>query len=101
MPLPAAETAYWLLSLFRPGDADTVDWSRGAYATVDRTGRIESPVSQGELKKGVRMVAEGSVVFAASPLVGSTPDVAPEGFPHPVYRAGYGLAIAIQWRVTA
>jgi hypothetical protein len=41
------------------------------------------------------MVTEGSVLVAATEPRGSAADVAPEGFPHPVYRAGFALAIPI------
>ena len=49
----------------------------------------------GELKKQLPMVTEGSVVYAASPPSGSAPDVAPEGFAHPVFRAGFALSIPL------
>ena len=43
------------------------------------------------MKKNTRMVAEGSVlVSAAQNRKGAAADVAPEGFAHPVYRAGFG-----------
>ena len=95
---PAPETAaqpYWLLSLFVPASGDTVDWERGAYSMVARGGRVESPARSGDLKKLLNMVVEGSVVVAASDPRGSAADVAPDGFPHPVYRAGSAVAIPI------
>jgi len=92
---PAPVQPHWLLSLFSPAATDTVDWSRGNYAAVTRGGRVESPVRSGELKKQVQMVAEGSVVYAAAPPRGAAPDVAPDGFPHPVFRAGFALAIPL------
>jgi CRISPR type III-A-associated RAMP protein Csm4 len=95
---PAPETAYWLLSLFSPAAGDTVDWQRGSYALAERAGRIESPVRSGETKKVVRMVEEGSVLVAAAPPTGAAPDVAPEGFPHPVYRCGFALAVPVAYR---
>ena len=97
-PRPAPETAYWLLSLFSPAAGDTVDWQRGSYALAERGGRIESPVRSGEAKKVVRMVEEGSVLVAAAPPTGAAPDVAPEGFPHPVYRWGFALALPVPYR---
>jgi CRISPR/Cas system CSM-associated protein Csm4 (group 5 of RAMP superfamily) len=96
-----AETAYWLLSLFSPVESDGVDWSRGAYSIVDRHGRIESRVRYGDKKKPLRMVSEGSVLFAPDSPAGSAPDVAPDGFPHPVYRFGYAVSIPITWRLPA
>jgi CRISPR/Cas system CSM-associated protein Csm4 (group 5 of RAMP superfamily) len=95
------ETAYWLLSLFSPSPEDAVDWQRGNYSQVTRGGRVESPVRWGDQKKQVRMLAEGSVVFAGGLPRGSARDVAPDRFPHPVYRAGFAFAIPIPWRVTA
>ena len=102
-PLPAAPPApaagathpHWLLSLFTPGPSDSVDWARGSYSVIARGGRIESPVRSGEKKKQLPMVTEGSVVYAAAPPAGSAPDVAPEDFVHPVYRAGFALAIPL------
>ena len=41
------------------------------------------------------MVTEGSVLFASAPPKGSAPDVAPEGCAHPVFRAGFAVAIPI------
>jgi CRISPR type III-A-associated RAMP protein Csm4 len=98
-PQPAAQ-AYWLLSLFVPGPEDTVDWERGSYSLVARGGRVESPARSGELKKTLRMIAEGSVVIAAADPRGAAPDVAPDGFPHPVYRAGSAVAIPIPQAVS-
>lgn len=85
----------WLLSLFSPALADEVDWDRGNYTVLERGGRVESPVRWGELKKHVNMVSEGSVLYAASALRGAAPDVAPDGFAHPVFRAGFALAIPL------
>jgi hypothetical protein len=86
---------HWLLSLFSPAAADTVEWSRGNYSLIERGGRVESPAGSGALKKQVRMVAEGSVLYAGSALHGAAPDVAPDGFAHPVFRAGFALAIPL------
>lgn len=94
-------SAYWLLSLFSPAATDTVDWSRGSYSVLPRGGRVESPVRSGDLKKVVNMVAEGSVVLARNAILGTVSDVAPDGFPHEVYRSGFALAIPIRWQATA
>jgi CRISPR type III-A-associated RAMP protein Csm4 len=99
--VPASEQAHWLLSLYTPAENDAVDWKRGSYATVLRTGRIESSARWGEPKQPTTMIAEGSVLLASSDLRGSASNVAPEGFPHPVYRAGFALTISIPWRVAA
>ncbi len=90
-----AAQGYWLLSLFHPGEQDQVDWQQGNYALQTRNGRIESDAGQGQVKRASRMVSEGSVLVSQSALRGSAPDVAPEGFPHPVYRSGFAFALPI------
>jgi CRISPR/Cas system CSM-associated protein Csm4 (group 5 of RAMP superfamily) len=94
-PVPAGLQAHWLLSLFSPASADSVDWARGNYTVMARGGRIDSPAGSGELKKQVRMVAEGSVVYSSTALSGTAADVAPDGFAHPVFRAGFAVAIPL------
>ncbi len=95
------ETAYWLLSLFHPAPGDSVDWQRGNYSLLARGGRIESPVRHGEEKRILRMVEEGSVLYANQSPSGMARDVAPEGFPHPVFRAGFAVALRIRIRVAS
>jgi CRISPR type III-A-associated RAMP protein Csm4 len=106
LPVPEAEPSvpaapalptrpHWLLSLFTPAASDQVDWGRGNYAVMARGGRIDSPAGSGELKKQLQMVAEGSVIYAAEAPCGSAPDVAPDGFAHPVFRAGFALSIRL------
>jgi CRISPR type III-A-associated RAMP protein Csm4 len=87
--------AHWMLSLFAPGERDAVDWSRGNYWLVERGGRVDSPAGSGELKKNVRMVGEGSVIYAPASPRGAAPDVAPGGFPHPVFRAGFAVSVPL------
>ena len=95
-PAPkASEAAHWLLSLFTPGAADAVDWGRGNYTVLARGGRVESPAGSGELKKQLHMVAEGSVLVAHSDPRGAAPDVAPDGFAHPVFRSGFAVSIPL------
>jgi len=88
-------TAYWMLSLFHPGESEAVDWQRGQYSVTMRSGRVESDAGWGRAKKPTRMVAEGSVLVATSEPRGAAPNVAPEDFPHPVYRAGFALCLPI------
>jgi CRISPR type III-A-associated RAMP protein Csm4 len=90
-----ADQAYWLLSLFHPAASDTVEWSQGNYTLTTRGGRVESDARWGDHKKQTRMVAEGSVLVASAEPRGAAADVAPEGFPHPVYRSGFALTIPI------
>jgi CRISPR type III-A-associated RAMP protein Csm4 len=94
-PVIEAPQSHWLLSLYTPAPGDTVDWRRGSYSVLTRGGRVESPAGSGGLKKQVQMIAEGSVLAAASEPRGSAADVGPEGFPHPVYRAGFAVAIPV------
>jgi CRISPR type III-A-associated RAMP protein Csm4 len=100
-PLPPqpSVSSHWLLSLFTPDAADAVDWTRGNYTLVARVGRIDSSAAFGERKKQLQMVTEGSVLVADS-LRGSAPDVAPDGFAHPVFRAGFALSIPLPEQVT-
>ena len=86
------ERPYWLLSLFTPAAADTVDWSRGNYTLVARAGRVQG---SGELKRNLQMVAEGSVLYAREAPRGAAPDVAPEGFAYPAFRAGFAVSIPL------
>jgi CRISPR type III-A-associated RAMP protein Csm4 len=95
---PGVETAWWMLSLYHPAADDAIDWKRGNYAVTTRSGRAEGGAEWGQLKRATRMIAEGSVLVAPAEPRGSVTDVAPEGFPHPVYRAGFALAIPIPLR---
>ena len=96
-PVESAETAWWMLSLFHPSPEDSIDWKRGSYALTTRGGRVEA---FGDAKKPTRMIAEGSVLVASSEPRGAASDVAPENFPHPVYRAGFAVAVPIPWRAS-
>jgi len=87
--------AYWLLSLYVPSLGDQIDWQRSRYSLIVRGGRVESPRGWGTPKKLLRMVREGSVLCTAGSLRGAARDVAPDGFPHPVYRSGLALALRI------
>ena len=87
--------------MFTPGPDDAVDWKRGNYTVIARGGRIDSPAGFGERKKQLQMVTEGCVLVAGDTIRGAAPDVAPEGFAHPVFRAGFALAIPLRAQVTA
>jgi CRISPR type III-A-associated RAMP protein Csm4 len=87
------EAVWWLLSLYSPHENDAIDWSRGDYIAETRGGWVESSAGHGR-KKQARFIAEGSVVVAPS-IRGRAVDVAPDGFPHPVWRAGFALAMPI------
>jgi CRISPR type III-A-associated RAMP protein Csm4 len=86
---------HWLLSVYSPAGDDAVDWAEGKYALTIRGGRVESQAGWGAEKKLVRMVTEGSVVSAGTSPKGQAVDVAPDGFAHPVYRAGFALALQL------
>jgi hypothetical protein len=47
------------------------------------------------MKKTTRLVAEGSRLVARGALTGSIRDVAPEGAPHPFWRAGFAVALEL------
>lgn len=97
---PAAATeqpaSYWLLSLYSPSSADNIDWQEGSYAATVRGGHVDSSSpGAGAEKKRVRMITEGSVLTASAEPLGASVDVAPEGFAHPVYRAGFALSLLL------
>ena len=93
---------YWLLSLYTPSANDAVDWKRGSYSTVSRGGRIESSARWGEPKSPTLMIAEGSVLLAVERIARrGAATWRPAGFPHPVYRAGFAVAVPIPWRAAA
>jgi CRISPR/Cas system CSM-associated protein Csm4 (group 5 of RAMP superfamily) len=97
VPTPVP-TAWWIISLFSPGPEDVIDWSRGAYGLLTRSGRVDSPQASGQATKMVRMVEEGSLLFAPATPRGAAVDVAPDGSPHPVFRAGYAIALPVPFR---
>jgi len=86
---------HWLLSVYSPAGDDAVDWAEGKYALTVRGGRVESQAGWGIEKKLVRMVTEGSVVSSGATPKGQAVDVAPDGFAHPVYRAGFALTLQL------
>jgi CRISPR/Cas system CSM-associated protein Csm4 (group 5 of RAMP superfamily) len=91
---------WWLLSLFCPGPSDALEWEAGAYRVIERGGRVEGPRASGEMKRHVRMVAEGGVVRSERSPRGKAPDVRPDGFPHPVLRYGHPVAVEIPEEVS-
>jgi CRISPR type III-A-associated RAMP protein Csm4 len=88
----SGSSAWWMLSLYHPAATDSVDWQRGNYTLTTRGGRANGT---GELKKLTRMIAEGSVLVAEAVPVGAACDVAPENSAHPIYRAGFALAVGV------
>jgi CRISPR type III-A-associated RAMP protein Csm4 len=86
---------FWMLSLFAPQAAEAVDWTRGNYQVLERSGRVDSRSNSGAQKKTAALVSEGSVLVSAGQPTGAARDVAPDGHPHPVYQAGFAFAIAI------
>ena len=92
---PEEVTGHWLLSLFSPAADDRVDWQQGNYRVVTRTGRVESAAGWGAPKRANQMIAEGGVLVAPVAPKGTARDVAPIGFPHPVYRAGFALTLPV------
>lgn len=86
---------YWILSLYSPAAADTIDWSGGAYRVTARGGRIESAAGAGTAKKVAQMIVEGSVLATGDEPSGTAVDVAPDGFAHSVYRSGFAVALQL------
>jgi hypothetical protein len=97
LPTPTP-TAWWLISVYAPAPEDAIEWTRGAYSLITRSGRVDSPHGAGQLKKTMRMVEEGSLLFAPSAPRGLAADVSPDGFPHSVFRAGYAVALPVPFR---
>jgi len=95
---PETDKGHWMLSVYAPAPSDNVDWKTGNYSTLTRTGRIESTAQWGALKPPALMIAEGSVLVASDVPRGEARDIAPEGFAHPVYRAGFGVSIPVPWK---
>ena len=89
------QASWWLLSLMTPSATEPVDWTAGAYQITHRGGRIESPAAWGVEKSEMPMVAEGSVLASTKAPLGAAQDVAPAGFPHPVWRVGFAVAVPI------
>jgi CRISPR type III-A-associated RAMP protein Csm4 len=77
---------FWLLSLYSPATNDEVDWTSGGYHLTLRAGAST---------KALQMVAEGSVIAAHSEPVGTTVDIATDGFAHAVYRSGLALTVEL------
>jgi CRISPR/Cas system CSM-associated protein Csm4 (group 5 of RAMP superfamily) len=94
---PPAGRGWWLLSLMAPAARDPICWDEGDYLLVKRSGRVGSLAGGGARKLASRMLAEGSVVVSSRAPSGTVINVAPEGCPHPVFRAGYAVAISIPW----
>jgi CRISPR type III-A-associated RAMP protein Csm4 len=86
---------YWLLSIYSPARSDEIDWRQGDYRVAPRGGSVESDWAPGLRKKTVRMIVEGSVIAARAEPAGAAVDVAPEDFPHSVYRSGLALALKL------
>ena len=84
---------WWLLSLYSPDPTDQIDWTRSEQTVTVRAGWTDSHAGAAQ-KKQLRMIEEGAVLSAPS-LRGRTVDVAPENFPHPVYRNGIALALPV------
>jgi CRISPR type III-A-associated RAMP protein Csm4 len=95
---PDGESGYWLLSHYVPAATDSVQLDQGFYELRERRGRVESPEDWGAPKQVLRMIAEGGVLVAAAEPTGRAVDVAPAGFSHPVWRAGFSVAVPVKWK---
>ncbi|QXP83827.1 type III-A CRISPR-associated RAMP protein Csm4 [Methylococcus sp. Mc7] len=90
---PPAGRRAMALSLVNPDPSDRRQgWlDEAAYKLVSRGGWI---AGTGLRKQRLRMFAEGSVFQA--PLQGRTVEISPDHAPHPVYRDGRGLFVALE-----
>ncbi|HMH52301.1 MAG TPA: type III-A CRISPR-associated RAMP protein Csm4 [Candidatus Acidoferrum sp.] len=82
-----------LLGLYHPTLREVTDGilDGARYRLITRRGWIASPDDNRQRRKSVRMMCEGSLL--RRPPVGQLASVAPDGFPHPVYRSGLALTI--------
>jgi CRISPR type III-A-associated RAMP protein Csm4 len=78
--------SYWLLSVYSPAAEDAPDWQSGDYKLITRGGHA---------KKTTRMLCEGSVITAAREPQGTAINVASDGHAHPIYRAGFAVAVRL------
>jgi len=92
---PLAESAWWMLSLFHPPPATPSTGAEAAIPSPPAAAASKALQAGAMRKKPTRMIAEGSVIVAAAEPRGSASNVAPDHFPHPVYRAGFALAVPI------
>ncbi len=97
-PPGAAEGGHWLLSSYIPAETDAVNLSTGFYELQRRNGRVESTAGWGAAKRSVNMIRAGGVIVAPAQPQGRAVDVAPDGFPHPVWRAGFAVSCPIPWK---
>jgi len=82
-----------LLNLTRPGPQEAEQIAADAqssYTLIRRDGFLDGSELQ---RQDVWMLAEGSLVPAV--LSGTLPDVAPPGYPHPVWRSGLAVSLGI------
>lgn len=91
---PQAPSAWWTLSLFSPGEGEAIEWDKGCYHLVVRSGRSVD----GRLKRSTRLVSEGSVLVSPTPPRGAALDVSPAGSPRPLWRAGFAVSLPIPWK---
>jgi len=90
-PVSGASDRWWSLGLIAPAEPDTIDWTGGAYGTIERFG-TSAGGAFGPYQKFVR---EGSVLQSATEPVGrivsiATRRVAPR----------YGAGLSMPWIVT-
>jgi CRISPR-associated protein Csm4 len=97
---PKASGQLYLLSRYYPVDqADTTSLldETAAYDLVYVAGRVQTPGAANQRRRGVHLVAEGSIVGGSA--VGGLATVTPIGaFPHDVYRYGFALGVGMEVR---
>jgi CRISPR-associated protein Csm4 len=104
LPAPAAGRPCLLLSRYHPRDAEAgaaLDGPAAAYDLAPVGGWLRSWDGAAQRRKRLWMVEAGSVVYAAAPPQGDLVDVRPTyenpagDLPHPVWRYGLALGIAM------
>lgn len=87
--------AFLTLSLYTPTREEVeagVLRAPAAYNGTVRGGWIHGAGGTAQRKRSVRMCVEGSVFPAVAHAHGGVADLAPEGYPHPVWRSGLAFA---------
>src|SRR5690606_2848702 len=97
---PTESEQLYLLSRYYPADqsdAASLLNATAAYDLVHVAGRVQTAGAPNQRRRGVHLVAEGSIVGGSAR--GGLATVTPIGaFPHEVYRYGFALGIGMEAR---
>jgi CRISPR type III-A-associated RAMP protein Csm4 len=87
-PVTAASDRWWSLGLIVPADSDAIDWTAGAYGTIERFGASAG----GEFGPYQKYVREGSVLQGAVEPLGSVIAI-----PNRRVAPRYGAGLVMPW----